>query len=147
MNIYNFYRYNSSISTSGLPEIDDFELIKKEGFEIVISLSMPSDSKTIKNEELILTNLDMIYIHIPVDYYSPKVNDFEVFTTLLNTFKNKKLWIHCTKNYRVSLFMYLYNWVEYNKKDTKLLEKFWIPNEIWQKFIDNVILKKHKVIT
>ncbi len=137
-NIYNYHRYSDFISTSGLPEIEDFKTIKEAGFEIVLSLSMPVDSKTIDNEELILTNLDMTYMHIPVDYYAPKVRDFEIFQTFLGAYKREKLWIHCTKNYRVSAFLYLYHFLKTGEEKRDLLNMFWIPNEIWQTFISDV---------
>ena len=143
MNICNYYKYNKLISTSGLPEIDEFELIKKEKFEIVVSLSMPTDSKTIENEDLILTKLGVVYVHIPVDFYAPKIKDFEIFRTLLKVYDKKKLWIHCTKNYRVSAFIYLYALIEQGRKDENILEKFWSPNKVWKKFIDEIISKEN----
>lgn len=57
MNIENFLKIDDKIYTSGLPTKEDFEDIKKDGFQIVISLSMPEDSKSLENEELILTKL------------------------------------------------------------------------------------------
>lgn len=138
MKVLNFYKYNEYISLSGLPEKKDFQDMKKEGYEIVISLCMPSDSKTLENEEAILTELGLTYIHIPVDYETPKLKDYQLFESLLDAFKGKKLWIHCTKNYRVSAFMYLYGGAYY---DRTLLEKFWTPNETWEAFVS--MRKKH----
>ena len=132
MKVLNYYRYSEHISLSGLPSPEDFQEIKNEGFEIVISLCMPSDSIRLENEGAILTELGLIYIHIPVDFEAPKLKDYELFESLLDTFKGKKLWIHCAKNYRVSAFMYLYAGAYHDKT---LLEKYWTPNETWQKFI------------
>ncbi len=142
MDIYNYYRYSDLISTSGLPEVKDFNKIKAEGFEIVLSLSMPVDSKTIENEELLLSNLGMTYMHIPVDYYDPKVRDFEVFQKFINAYKTEKLWIHCTKNYRVSAFIYLYHLLQTDEAKNELLNMFWTPNEVWQTFINDVITSR-----
>jgi len=139
MKISNYYKYNKHISTSGLPKVDEFELIKKEGYDTVLSLSMPTDSITVENEDLILTNLGIVYLHIPVDFYEPKIKDFETFRLLLDAYDGKKLWIHCTKNYRVSAFMYLCDLIGNDNIDKELLEKFWMPNETWQQFVDDVI--------
>jgi len=138
MNIENFLKIDDKIYTSGLPEIEDFKDIKKEGFDIVISLSMPEDSKSLENEELILTKLGITYIHIPVDYLNPKLQDFEFFRKIVNCFKDKKLFIHCTKNFRVSIFMYLYKFAEENIEDEELRLKFFIQNETWEQFIIDV---------
>ncbi len=138
MNIENFLKIDDKIYTSGLPTKEDFADIKKDGFEIVISLSMPEDSKSLENEELILTKLGITYIHIPVDYKNPKIQDFEFFRKIVNCFKDKKLFIHCTKNFRVSIFMYLYKLAEENIDDKELRLKFFIQNELWEQFIIDV---------
>lgn len=135
MDIYNYHLYSDLIATSGLPKPEEFTTIKEAGYEIVLSLTMPTDSNTLENEEAILTDLGMTYMHIPVDYYAPKVRDFEIFWTFVDAYKDEKLWIHCTKNYRVSAFMYLYHLLHTGEDDTELLNKFWMPNETWQKFI------------
>ncbi len=138
MNVENFFKIDDKIYTSGLPNINDFECIAKKNFKIVISLTMPTDSKVIKNEEQILTKLNITYIHIPVNFYKPKIEDFKIFLKIINIFKDEKLWIHCTKNYRVTTFIYLYKLIELKEDDKKLLETFWKPNETWQKFIKDV---------
>ncbi len=137
-NIYNYHRYTDFISTSGLPEIEDFKTIKEAGFDIIVSLSMPTDSNMIENEEAILTDMGLPYMHIPVDYYAPKVRDFEIFRIFLDAYKAHKLWIHCTKNYRVSVFLYLYHFLKTGEEKKELLNMFWTPNEIWQTFIQKI---------
>ena len=138
MPIENFCRYNEQIALSGLPKVEDFETIKNQGYEIIISLCMPSDSKTLKNEESILTGLGLTYMHIPVDFNAPTLKDYSTFSNLLDVFRGRKIWIHCTKNYRVSAFMYLYGGAYHDKT---LLHKFWEPNDTWKTFIE--MKKKH----
>ncbi|MCH9813841.1 MAG: protein tyrosine phosphatase family protein [Epsilonproteobacteria bacterium] len=139
MNICNTYQYSNLITISGLPDREDFAHIKANGFEIVVSLSMPADSKTIENEELLLSNLDITYMHIPVDYYAPTVRDFEIFQKFLNAYQTEKLWIHCTKNYRVSSFLYLYHFLKHHERREDILEMFWTPNETWRSLIDTIM--------
>ena len=56
----------------------------------------------------------------------------------MKTNAEKKVFVHCAANKRVSAFIYLYRRSqkdvdkEVAKKD---LEKIWIPNETWQQFI------------
>jgi len=102
------------------------------------SLCMPNDSKTLENEESILMDLGLTYIHIPVDFEAPKLKDYQLFESLLDVFKGKKIWIHCTKNYRVTAFMYLYGGAYHDKK---MLHKFWTPDETWSTFVS--MRKKH----
>lgn len=140
--IYNYHRYSDLIATSGLPKAEEFAKIKEAGFEIILSLTMPTDSMTLENEEAILTDLGITYMHIPVDYYVPQVRDFEIFRTFLDAYKGEKLWVHCTKNYRVSAFMYLYGLLYTGEENKALLHKFWMPNDVWQEFINEIIYSK-----
>ncbi len=54
---------------------------------------------------------------------------------------DKKIFVHCAANKRVSAFIYLYRIQKgVNKQEAKKdLEKIWSPNEIGQNFIDLVI--------
>ena len=53
--------------------------------------------------------------------------------------KNKKIWIHCAANKRVSAFVY-----KYRRDILKLshdeiigdMEAIWTPNKIWNSFLD-----------
>ncbi len=142
-NIYRYYKYNENITCAGLPTVDDLHKIKKECFEIVISLSMHTDSITLKDEDNILSNLGISYFHIPVDANKPKVKDFEMFLQLLQSFKSEKIFIHCTKNHRLSTFIYLYHFIMTNELKEKLLYQFCQPRKEWIEFID-IIINKYK---
>ena len=133
--ILNYIKINEFITTSGQPMIEEFELIKNEKFEVVINLSVFTSSNAIKNEDEIVTNLGMCYIHIPVDFENPKIEDLKKFINILQAFKNNKVWIHCSKNYRVSAFMYVYHKyilrTPFEKIDISIFE-LWSPNQNWQ---------------
>ena len=144
LNIHNFFQYSHNIACAGLPKEDEFILIKELGYEVVISLSMPSDSVTIENEDLILSNLDIPYFHLPVDANNPKEKDFEQFLLLLKIFKKYKIFIHCTKNCRLSTFIYLYHAIETGELNEKLLNQFCNPREEWILF-RKYILNKYNI--
>jgi protein tyrosine phosphatase (PTP) superfamily phosphohydrolase (DUF442 family) len=141
MNIYNYYKYSDNISLSGLPKEEEFQFIKDEGFEIVISLSIPTDSITLENEDEILAELEIPYFHIPVDASAPKVSDFEYFMKLMESFSEYKLYIHCTRNCRLSTFIYLYHAIKENELNDKLLHQFCEPMVGWNDFIEEILLK------
>ena len=144
MKIYNFFQYSDTIACSGLPKEEEFTLIKDTGYQIVISLSMPSDSVTLENEDKILANLGIPYFHIPVDANNPKIVDFEQFMLLMEAFKTYKIFIHCTKNCRLSTFIYLYHLIREKEVDEKLLNQFCHPRKEWVTFRKK-ILKKYKI--
>jgi len=144
LDIYNFFQYSDRIICAGLPKEADFKQIKEAGYEIVLSLSMPSDSITIENEDKILANLEIPYFHIPVDANAPKERDFEQFMYLLEAFKRYKIFIHCTKNCRLSTFIYLYHAIKKNELNKILLTQFCEPRKEWIRFRKQ-ILKKYNI--
>ena len=107
--ILNHIKINELISTSGQLKIEEFELIANEGFEVVINLAVPTTSNSLENEDKIVSNLNMSYIHIPVSFENPKISDLKLFLNILQSLGANKVWIHCAKNYRVSAFMYVYH--------------------------------------
>ena len=141
MQIYNFFQYSENIACSGLPKEEEFSCIKDAGYEMVISLSMPSDSITLENEDKILADLGIPYFHIPVDANNPKVVDFEQFMALMKVFKSYKIFIHCTKNCRLSTFIYLYHLITQKEVDERLLNQFCPPRKEWVSFRKKILEK------
>lgn len=84
----------------------------------------------------------MHYIHIPVIWDNPTLEDIERFFTVMETNADKNVFVHCAANMRVSAFMYLYRLIHgrISAEDAERdLHQIWVPNEIWQKFITQVI--------
>jgi hypothetical protein len=103
--------------------------------------------------------LGLEYIHIPVLWEAPTLENFQEFANVMNAHSDQKIFVHCAANKRVSAFMYLYRQLEdslvaeskaaptrterpcqrVDEETAKVdLEKIWQPNEIWQNFIDRV---------
>ena len=61
------------------------------------------------------------------------------FVSNLEKNKNKKIWVHCAANIRVSAFVY-----KYRRDVLKLphdeiigdMESLWTPNKTWNSFLD-----------
>lgn len=136
--IFNYIKVNENISTSGQPTIDEFEQIKNNNFEIVINLALCNSSNSLENEDKIVTNLGMNYFHLPVDFDKPNITTLKTFLSLMDTFYDKKIFVHCAKNYRVTAFMYVYHKyflkTPFEDIDLSLLEE-WSPNKTWQDII------------
>ena len=69
---------------------------------------MPDHEDSIDNEGSIVTGLGMIYIHIPVPMTAPTKEHLEQFCSYLEAMKDRKIWVHCIVNARVSAFMFCY---------------------------------------
>lgn len=136
--ILNYIKINELIATSGQPKIEEFETIAKEGFEVVINLSMNNTSNAIENEDIVVTDLNMSYFHIPVSFENPKLSDLKLFINILQSLGSNKVWIHCSKNYRVTAFMYVYHKYILNTPfDNIDLSMFdiWTPSASWQELV------------
>lgn len=134
-NILNYIKINENISTAGQPTKEQLQLIKDENFEVVINLALSSATNALENEDRVVTELGMTYIHIPVDFEKPKLSDAKQFLLLLQAFEGKKVFVHCAKNYRVTAFIYLYHKhilnTHFDNIDLSMFKE-WSPNENWQ---------------
>ena len=134
--IINFIKINDSISTSGILSKKQIKQIAKNGFDIVINLAMHN---AIQDEDKIVSKNGMIYIHIPISWEKPEIKRLKLFLKILKTLQdnNKKVFIHCIKNYRASVFIYQYKKTILKHKNIKLIApKKFKPNKKWQKIID-----------
>ncbi|MDX1809943.1 MAG: protein tyrosine phosphatase family protein [Sulfurospirillaceae bacterium] len=138
-NILNYIKINENISTSGQPSTEQFRTIHDAGFEIVINLALCSSENAIANEDKIVTENNMIYIHIPISWENPEIEKLKFFIRTLAMLQqeNKKVFVHCAKNYRASIFLYHYKKTILNEKHCKLiLPKGFIPNSVWNEIIN-----------
>lgn len=105
----------------------------------MINLALHDSNNALKNEDKVVSKNGMIYIHIPISWEKPELDRLKLFCHTLKTLQeqNKRVFIHCAKNYRVSVFIYIYKKMILKKKNPKLvLPKDFIPNETWQNIID-----------
>lgn len=133
--IINYIKINEYLASSGQPTVEQFEDIKNEGFEVVINLALHDSSNAIENEDMIVTDLNMSYFHIPVDFDNPKTSQCSLFLNTLIALKEKKVWVHCALNYRATVFCYLYHkhilHTPFEQINFKVFDE-WHPDEKWQ---------------
>lgn len=136
--ILNYIKVNDFISTSGQPKVEELTNIADEGFEVIINLGLQTSSNALENENRIVADLSMTYINIPVDFENPKLSDLKLFLTILQSLVAKKVWIHCSKNYRVSAFMYVYHkyvlHTPFEQIDLSIFDD-WQPSLAWQELM------------
>ena len=140
--IVNFYQLDENIGTSGQPEGEQFGDISAAGYEIVLNLSLSDSPNAIENENEIVSELNMTYVHVPVDFKTPSLEDLESFFKYMKKYKNKKIFVHCVMNWRVSAFMFLYHTIECDMPVADALQHMnavWQPEPVWQEFIDTTL--------
>lgn len=139
--IYNYMKISDLIATSGQPTKEQFQAIEVSKYEIVVNLALPESMNALPDEKLIVESQGMQYIHIPVLWENPTLENIADFFDVMNANVNKKVFVHCAANMRVSAFIYLYRRIEGGVNEEQAaadLHNIWIPNEIWQKFIQSV---------
>jgi len=143
--IYNFLSLSAKLATSGQPLEEELEYISKAGFEVVINLALSDAEYSLADEEGSVTKLGMEYIHIPVIWQSPTSDDLDKFFDVMEKYKNKKLFVHCAANMRVSSFVALYRVIKEGWDYSDAVNdvyKIWNPNDIWSDFIRSELLRK-----
>jgi len=116
--ITNFYRIDENIATSGQPKAEQFKEIFAEGFEVIFNLALSDSPNAIEDEGKIINELNMEYVHIPVDFRSPSLEDLKLF------FKHT--------------FMFLYHTIKCQipvADAHRHIDAVWQPDSLWQDFI------------
>ena len=148
--IYNYIEVSDLIATSGQPTSSQFPAIKASGYEVVVNLALAESINALPDEKIIVESQGMQYVHIPVLWENPILANIADFFDVMNANADKKVFVHCAANMRVSAFVYLYRRIEggvSEKRAAADLHKIWTPNEIWQKFIKSVLEKYHSKLT
>jgi protein tyrosine phosphatase (PTP) superfamily phosphohydrolase (DUF442 family) len=106
--IINFYQITENIGTGGQPTISQLTEIAEENYSVVVNLAMHDSDNAIPEEGDIVSSLGMKYIHIPVPFEAPTSNHLKKFFNVMDSFEEKKVFVHCAVNARVSAFMHQY---------------------------------------
>lgn len=137
-NIKNFIQINEHIATAGQPTKKEFKTIAQAGYDVVLNLSMHNKG-ALKEEDKIVSKNGMLYIHIPITWKEPELDRFlfALDTLKLLQRQQKKVFVHCIMNWRVSILIYQYKKSILYKKNVKLkAPKDFKPNKQWKKIIN-----------
>ena len=78
--IKNFQILSDSISSAGQPLEDQLKFVKEAGFEVVINLGLLNNPEySLRDEAGSIRALGMEYIHIPVIFEQPTIQNLEDF--------------------------------------------------------------------
>ena len=136
--IVNYLEYSEILSSSGQPSESQLRTLKNVGFERIVFLAFSDSNGSIANEDSKVEELGMDFVHIPVDWDSPRESDFYTFAAALGRDPGKRTLVHCQVNFRASAFSFLYR-VLYEDVDIgeakRDMESVWVPNETWRRLI------------
>lgn len=140
--IDNFLQLSDRIATSGQPTEEQLIEIGRAGYEVVLNLALTGTDYALEDEAGLVRSLGMKYIHIPVIWENPTLENLNTFLDTMDSLQGKKVYVHCVANMRVSAFMALYRILRLGWDLERAMEdmhKIWEPNERWAAFIQQVL--------
>lgn len=140
--IRNYIEYSPAFASAGQPTREQLGLLPDAGFERVIYIAFTNGRNAIADEDAVVKELGMDYVHIPVIWDAPTKSDFYSFVGAMQVELDRKTLLHCAANFRASAFSFLYRVLHEGvpiataKAD---MNKIWIPNQVWTDLIFEVL--------
>ena len=136
--IKNFVEVSDHLATAGQPSEAQLRDVADAGFEVVVNLGLLDPRYCLADEAASIAALGLAYQHIPVDFNAPQPADLHRFLDAMDAAQDKKVFVHCAANYRVSSLVALYGesrlgWSP--EEGDAHIRRVWEPNETWTQFI------------
>lgn len=140
--IMNYREYSPDFSSAGQPSREQFELLKKEGFERVVYIAFANSEGAISDEDQVVKELGMNYAQVPVIWDAPTKADFGAFAAVMQSAPEKKTLLHCQANYRATAFAFLYRVLYLGvplAEAKSAMNTIWKPDGVWRDLIFEVL--------
>ena len=141
--IYKYRQVDDRLSTSGQPSVQQLAAIANAGFQVIINLALHDDPRySLPDEVGVVKGLGLKYVHIPVQFAAPKATDLHAFFDAMDANSDKKIWVHCAANIRVSAFLGLHRVIKQGWKQDDafaLMRGLWEPDLVWSSFINTTM--------
>jgi len=136
--IINYIAYSESLASSGQPTQAELEVISRAGVEQVVYLAFADHETSLSEEDRVVRDLGMQFVHIPVVWSAPTLADYELFSAVMRQTQGVNTLVHCQVNWRASSFVFLYRVIVQGvpMNDAVLaLNSVWTPSDVWREFI------------
>ncbi|HZI78662.1 MAG TPA: protein tyrosine phosphatase family protein [Vicinamibacterales bacterium] len=136
--IKNFIEVSGQLGTAGQPSEAQLREVADAGFEVVVNLGLLDPRYCLADEAGTVSGLGLAYHHIPVDFNAPQPADLQRFFDVMDAARDKKVFVHCAANYRVSSFVALYREARLGwspQQGDAHMRRVWEPNETWTRFM------------
>lgn len=143
--IYHYLPLLPTLATAGQPTAEQLAVIQAAGYELVINLALPTSTRALADEPELIQKLGMDYVAIPVAWETPALDDLDRFLAVMEQNSDRKIFVHCAANMRVSAFVYVYRLLKTDcdrKQALADLHQIWTPNPVWQNLIDQALAQK-----
>lgn len=145
--ILNFRQYSATFASAGQPTREQLGVLREKGFERVVYIAFTNNPNAIPEEDILVKELGMEYLHIPVDFSNPLPGDYYAFADWMQRSANRKTLLHCQVNARASAFSFLYRVINEGMPVAQAkadMNTVWQPNAIWRDFIFRMLEENGK---
>ena len=143
--VYNFRQAGPDLATSGQPTEEQLGAIAAAGYNVVVNLTLHNDPRySLRDEATSVRALGLDYVHIPVQFGAPTEGDLLAFFDAMYRNSDRRLWIHCAANMRVTAFVGLYRVLRRRSTEQdafSLMHTVWKPDQVWSAFIKSQLAK------
>jgi protein tyrosine phosphatase (PTP) superfamily phosphohydrolase (DUF442 family) len=145
--IYHYQFLSETLSSSGMPTIEQMKNVAEAGVQLVINLAPHDVPNAIPDEGELVQRLGMEYVNIPVIWRAPERDSLQQFMDTMDAHAGKKILVHCEANYRASAFVMMYRVLRlgWKREDAvPVMEKMWNPEDfpVWETFIEENLSPK-----
>jgi len=138
--IRNFQTIDARLTTAGQIGYEQIPLLADQGFEVVVNLAIADEERN-GQEGFLVAEAGLTYVHIPVDWSAPSLHDLDLFFDVMEANQDRKVFVHCFANMRVSAFLYLYRTLIKDVPEAEAratLNEIWDPRELeqWRTLIE-----------
>ena len=136
--IRNFVALSEHLATAGQPSEQHLRELAAARFEVIVNLGLLDPRYCLADEAGLTRSLGMEYHHVPVEFNAPQSDDLQKFFEVMDTSREKKVFVHCAANFRVSSFMAVYGEMRLGwdrDRADRHARTFWEPNRTWQQFV------------
>lgn len=137
-----FIELNDALASAGQPSQQQLVDIAAAGFAVVINLGLLDPGYALADEAGTVRALGMEYVHIPVEFSSPGLDDLARFSAAMAAAEGKKVLVHCRHNKRVPVFIALDRILRQGWEHEAAfadMRRAWSPDETWEGFISRAL--------
>lgn len=142
--VYRYRAAGDTLATSGQPTVAQLGAIAGAGFTTIINLALHDDPRySLPDEAGAVRALGLDYVHIPVPFAAPSQAELRSFFDAMDAHRDRRVWVHCAANLRVSAFLGLYRVLRLGWPAQSAFAQWYElwpqPDPVWTAFITSTL--------
>ena len=140
--ILNFLAIDDRLACAGQPRPEEFRLLADAGYRAVINLATAASTGHLSEEPALCAACGLEFLWLPVAWDAPRLKDYQAFAQWLAAHRKDKVLVHCAKNWRASLFVFLYRVLQEAAEPALAWQdvlEVWEPDGVWLAFAREVL--------